>query len=224
MVAAIQNHASQAAPWRLPARWRESRLQRRSYLFRNRWYVSPIIRRVSIPEHRTPGEIRRAESNRLKESKPTEGPVKPMRNRSKALVVVLAALAIIGLSPAARANDLLVGTFTLSHATQWNKVVLPAGVYTLKVDRTASNTNILMVRGEKQNVVIPIYPNSVCASCQSGALHLAVQGDQRIVSWLELPGFHVDFKMPHSDAEREQQGARQPGQSEQIAVRFGQAN
>jgi hypothetical protein len=44
-----------------------------------------------------------------------------------------------------------------------------------------------------------------------------VQNENRVVTSLELPGFHVNFNNRHSVSEREEQ-AKTPATSEQVAV------
>jgi hypothetical protein len=142
-----------------------------------------------------------------------------MKYPSKAFVVAVGLLAIGLLSSSVRANDVLVGKFTLPHPTQWNNNVLPAGDYTFRVARTQTNANQLLVRDANQQVVnLFIYSQSACESCRSASLNLAVRNDDRVVTSLDLPGFHVNFKAHESAAERKEQLAKTPMPSEQVAV------
>jgi hypothetical protein len=145
-----------------------------------------------------------------------------MKYPSKVFVVAVGLLAIGLLSSSVRANDVLVGKFTLPHPTQWNNNVLPAGDYTFRVARTQTNANQLLVRDANQQVVnLFIYSQSACESCRSASLNLVVRNDDRVVTSLDLPGFHVNFKAHESAAERKEQLAKTPSISEQVAVHVG---
>ncbi|HEV7968250.1 MAG TPA: hypothetical protein VGP19_11805 [Candidatus Acidoferrales bacterium] len=140
-----------------------------------------------------------------------------MRSLSKAFIVAVGLLAIGLASSSAGANDVLVGNFTLPHSTEWNNTVLPAGDYTFKVARTQTNADLLMIRGAKQSVSLYIYAESACTTCQSSSLNLAVRGNNRVVTSLDLTGFHVNFKVRQSAAEGEEM-SRVPASTEQVAV------
>jgi hypothetical protein len=122
------------------------------------------------------------------------------------------------LSSSVRANDVLVGKFTLAHSTQWNKTVLPAGDYTFTLARTMTDRDMLVVRGAKQALIVMINSQSACGTCQNNSLKVAVQGDNHFVTSLDLTGFHVDFKARKSAAADREILAKTPVQSEQIAV------
>jgi hypothetical protein len=131
---------------------------------------------------------------RLKEAK------KPMRTLSKALVVAVGLLSIGVLGSSVFANTLLVGTFKLTHSTQWNGTVLPAGEYQFKLTRTQTDVNMLVISGEKQTLNVMVFAQSACDSCKTEALRMTVQGDNRIVTSLDLPGYHLDFKAPRTES------------------------
>jgi hypothetical protein len=137
-----------------------------------------------------------------------------MRYLSKLFVVAVALLSIGLLSSSVRANNVLVGKFTLPHPTQWKNTVLPAGDYTFKLATTQTDTHVLSVRGANEALDIMIFPEYACETCLSGELKVAMQGDNRVVTSLDLPGFHMDFKVHESPAEL----AKTPAPSEQVAV------
>jgi hypothetical protein len=140
-----------------------------------------------------------------------------MRNLSKALMVAVGLLAIGVSSSSVLAKNLLVGSFTLSQPIKWKNTMLPAGNYTFKLARTQTDTNLLSVHGKNKALDIMIFAQSACETCKKGALQLETQGSTRVVTSLDLPGFHVDFNGRRSPAEREEMGkATTP--SEQIAV------
>jgi hypothetical protein len=141
-----------------------------------------------------------------------------MRYLSKSFVIVVGLLAIGLLSSSVRANDLLAGTFKLTNPTQWNNTVLPAGNYTFRMARTQTDMNMLLIRGAKQTLDLVIFAQSACETCRSGALSVAVQGDNRVVTSLELPGFHMIYKVRQSAAQRGEELAKTPAPSEQVAV------
>lgn len=143
-----------------------------------------------------------------------------MRILSKSLLVAAGMLAIGLVSSSVSANNLLVGSFTLDHPTQWKNTTLPAGNYTLKLARTETDTNVLKIQGKTQTLEIMMFAQYACTSCKNGALNLDVAGNNRVVTALDLPGFHVDFTPGRSLAQRERQmaKAKQPAQSEQVAV------
>ena len=142
-----------------------------------------------------------------------------MRYLSKVFTVAVGLLAFGVLSSSVRANDMLAGTFALTSPTQWKNTVLPAGDYTFTLVRTQSDTHLLSVRGEKKVLDILVFAQSTCETCRSSALKVAVQGDNRAVSSLELPGFHMNFKIRQSAAEKGEDLAKAPARSEQVAVR-----
>jgi hypothetical protein len=144
---------------------------------------------------------------------------KQMRYLSKILVVVVAALAIGGLSSAVRANDMLLGSFTLHHPTQWKNTMLPAGTYKFKLVRTQTDANLLVVTGAKQSLDIYVFAQSACDTCRTAGLTLAVQGDNRVVTGLNLPGFHVDFSVRGSLVDAKAEMGQAPVSTEQIDVR-----
>jgi hypothetical protein len=141
-----------------------------------------------------------------------------MRNLCKALVIVVGLFAIGVSSSSVNAKTLMAGTFSLAHPTQWKNMMLPAGNYTFKLAGTQTDTNVLSVRGANQTLDILVFAQSACESCRNGALKLAVQGDNRVVTSLDLPGFHVDFKSRQSASETEKQLAKAHASSEQVAV------
>ena len=137
-----------------------------------------------------------------------------MRSLSKAFVVAAGLLTIGLFSPAVPAADVLAGKFTLPHATRWNDTILPAGDYTFRVARTMTNADVLKVRGANRVMDLYIFNESTCEKCRHASLNLAVKNDSRVVTSLELPGFHVNFKVRQS----EEAFAKNPSPSEQVAV------
>jgi len=137
-----------------------------------------------------------------------------MKSLSKAFVVAAGLLAIGLFSPAVPAADVLAGKFTLPHATRWNDTILPAGDYTFRVARTMTNADVLKVRGANRVMDLYIFNESTCEKCRHASLNLAVKNDSRVVTSLELPGFHVNFKVRQS----EEAFAKNPSPSEQVAV------
>src|SRR3974390_2895060 len=128
-----------------------------------------------------------------------------MRNISKALVVAVGLLSIGVSSQTARANsDHEVAAFTLSHPTQWNSVKLSPGYYTLSLAPGSSSAKVLEIHGAHQALQILVFPQSACGKCQLGNVNLAVQGDKRVVTSVDLHGYHLDFRSSWSPAEREQ--------------------
>lgn len=145
-----------------------------------------------------------------------------MRNLSKVLVVAVGVLAI-GLSGlSVSAKTFLAGSFTLENSTQWKDTVLPAGKYTFRLAGTMTDTNLLSVRGANKNLDLLVFAQSACEKCRNGALKVAVNGDNRVVTSLELPGFHMDFAHPRSAAQREEESRKNPTASEQVAVHVDQ--
>lgn len=142
-----------------------------------------------------------------------------MRNFSKALLAA-AGLFSLGLmtAPARANNDVLAGNFTLAQPAQWKNTMLPAGNYTFKLARTQTDADRLSVRGNNKALEILVFAQSACETCRNGALQLAVQGGNRTVTALELPGYHMNFNSSRSEAQREQQMGKTPARSEQVAV------
>jgi len=126
-----------------------------------------------------------------------------MRIFSRALVVVVGLLCIGVLSSSVLADNLMVGTFKLSHPTRWNGKLLPAGDYQFKLTRAQWDVNMLVISGEKQSLNVMVFAQSACESCKSEALRTMVQGDSRIVTSLDLPGYHLEFKNPRMEEAKE---------------------
>jgi hypothetical protein len=141
-----------------------------------------------------------------------------MRFLPKVFAVAAGLLAIGVSSSSVNAKTLMAGTFTLAHPTQWKNTVLPAGNYTFRLAGTQTDTNMLSVRGTNQTLEILVFAQSACETCRTSALNIAVQGDNRAVTSLDLPGFHVDFKGRQSAAKTEKQLAKLHGSSDQVAV------
>ncbi len=143
-----------------------------------------------------------------------------MRNLLKTFVVTVGLLFIGVLSSSVRANDShkLIGSFTLSQPTQWNNAMLPAGDYTFSVTRSLEHPNVLSVHGAKQGFTMLFVSQSACETCRKGALKVVVQNENRVVTSLDLPGFHLNFNNRQAASEREEQLAKTPATSEQVAV------
>jgi|HubBroStandDraft_6_1064221.scaffolds.fasta_scaffold48950_3 hypothetical protein len=141
-----------------------------------------------------------------------------MRYLLKILIVAVGLLAIGGISSSVRANDMLVGSFTLHHPAQWNKTLLPAGTYKFKLVRTQTDANMLVVTGEKQSMDLYVFAHSACETCRNAGLTLQVQGDHRVVTALSLPGFHVDFSVRGTLVDAKAQADNSTPYSEQIDV------
>ena len=145
-----------------------------------------------------------------------------MRHVSKALLIAMGLLAVSLLSSGVRADDVIIGSFKLPHATAWKSTMLPAGEYTFKLARTQSDARVLTIEGSKHAMNVLVFAQSACQTCRKGELVLAVNGDDRVVTSMELPGYHVDFKSSWTNAQREQQARKSPKASEQVAVQVNQ--
>jgi hypothetical protein len=84
--------------------------------------------------------------------------------------------------------------------------------------RTESDANKLLIRGAKQTLDIMVFGESACQTCRGGALKIAVQDENRVVTSLDLPGFHINFKVRGSAAESREELGKAPAPSELIAV------
>jgi hypothetical protein len=133
-----------------------------------------------------------------------------MRNLLKTFVVTVGLLFIGVLSSSVHANELpkpvgndkVIGSFTLAHPTQWNNTMLPPGDYTFTVTRGLADKNVLSVQGAKQGFTMFVSSQSECKACTKVALRVAVQDDSRVVTSLEMPGFHLNFKNRQSASQR----------------------
>jgi len=146
-----------------------------------------------------------------------------MRTIYRALLIAVGLLSVGVLSLSVYANSLMLGTFTLSHPAQWNGATLPAGKYQFKMTRTQTDANMLVITGEKQTLSVLVFSQNTCDSCKSEALRMAVQGDRRTVTSLDLPGYHFDFKVPRMEAVKETASDSSPW-VEQVAVQVNPAN
>jgi hypothetical protein len=125
-----------------------------------------------------------------------------MRNLHRALLFAVGLLVGFA-SSTAFAGPTVIGTFTLSRPAQWNGTTLPAGDYQFRMAPTQSDTNMLIVTGSKQTLNVLVFAHNTCESCKSVALKMTVQGDNRIITSMDLPGYHLDFKMPHAENAKE---------------------
>ncbi len=126
-----------------------------------------------------------------------------MRTPSRALFVLIGLLLIGAPSAPIFANNLPVGTFTLSHPVLWNGTMLPAGKYHFKMTRTQTDANVLVISGEKKTLDLMVFSQSACDSCKAEALTMTVQGDSRVVTSFDLPGYHMEFQTPRMENAKE---------------------
>src|SRR5579863_5080474 len=135
-----------------------------------------------------------------------------MRFLVKASLVAAGLFAIGALSSNVSANNAMYGTFTLSQPTQWRNNLLPAGNYSIHMARSDSDNSVLRVRGPKNapsfNIMVPA--QAACESCKNGALKLAVQGNMRAVTSMDLPGYHMDFQVGQPMGDRREMGKAAP--------------
>src|ERR1700730_5633376 len=142
-----------------------------------------------------------------------------MRNLLKTFVVTVGLLFIGVLSSSVSANEIpkpvvgndkVIGLFTLAHPTQWNNTILPAGDYMVSMTRGLADKNVLSVQGAKQGFTMFVSSQSACKTCTKVALNVAVQDDTRVVTSLDLPGFHLNFNNHQSVSEREKRLVETP--------------
>lgn len=139
-------------------------------------------------------------------------------SRAHALLAVAVGLLSIGLlSLPVFANTMLAGGFSLAHTTMWNGTALPAGEYQFRMTRTQTDVSMLIISGGKQTVTVMVFPQSACESCKTEAIKMTVQGDSRVVTSFDLPGYHLEFKAPHMENAKETMDASP--WTEQVPVR-----
>jgi hypothetical protein len=148
----------------------------------------------------------------------SEGATSPMRSLSKAILVAAGLFVIGAASSQANPKTFLAGTFTLAHPTRWKNTVLPAGNYSFKMARTETDANVLSVRGTVTTLDVLVFAQSACATCEDADLKIAVKGENRVVTALDLPGYHVEFNSRRTPAEKELQLGKKAVPSEQVAV------
>jgi len=137
--------------------------------------------------------------------------------------VVLSLCAISLGSSSVRANDSIVGKFTLQHPTQWNNMVLPAGEYSFRLTRVqGQNAQLLTIRMGDQKINFTLHGQRGCENCRQLTLNLTVQGQRYVVSSIDVPGLHADFDVPPQSGAKEEEVAKTPRSSEQVAVQFDQ--
>lgn len=140
-----------------------------------------------------------------------------MRFVAKKFAIVAGLLAVGALSAGVRADDMYTGTFKLPHPTEWKGKMLPAGEYEYKLARTPSDVHVLTVHGGKQTVSVLVFAQSECKTCRNGQLTLAVNGDNRVLQSMDLPGYHMDFTPDWTNRER-MQARKAKASPEQVAV------
>lgn len=139
-----------------------------------------------------------------------------MRHVSKFFLVGVCLLAVGVLSSALYADDMVVGTFSLSHATQVKKTMLAAGEYSFMLVGTSTNARVLHIQGEKQTFNFFMYPQEGCKTCGRNALTVEVNGDNWAASAMDLDGYHASFKSQLSELDETAQNRKH---TEQVAVR-----
>ena len=73
----------------------------------------------------------------------------------KQFALTLSLAAVMGLTAAAaRAGTIAKGTFTLPMQTYWNDALLPAGQYSLSLDRNPSGVELVTIRGDGVSAVM----------------------------------------------------------------------
>ena len=146
----------------------------------------------------------------------SEEALKNMRFVSKKFAILAGLLAVGALSACVRADDMYTGSFKLAHPTEWKGKTLPAGEYEFKLARTQSDVHVLMVHGGKQTLNVLVFAQAECKTCRNGQLTLGVDGDNRMVRSMDLPGYHVDFT---ADWSKTEQARKSKAPSETVAVR-----
>lgn len=121
-----------------------------------------------------------------------------MRNFYRALLFAVGLF--VGLAAStAFASPMVMGTFTLSRPAQWNGTTLPAGDYQFRMAPSQSDTNMLMITGGKQSLSVLVFAHNACESCKTVTLKMTVQGDSRVITSMDLPGYHLEFKAPRME-------------------------
>jgi hypothetical protein len=143
-----------------------------------------------------------------------------VRFQSKFLVIAVSLLAFGLSSLSVSANEVRTGKFSPPHPTRWNNAVIPAGDYTFKLKSTKSNAEMLVIHSSNLTMSFFVYPDSPCATCQGASLNFVVRGNDRIVTSLDVDGFHMTFDPRQSAGAGEQETVKAQGQSEQVAVQF----
>ena len=141
-----------------------------------------------------------------------------MRFVSRKFAILAGLLAVGALSAGVRADDMFTGSFKLEHPTEWKGQMLQAGEYEFKLARTQSDVHVLMVHGGKQTLNVLVFAQSECKTCRNGQLTLGVDGDNRMVRSMDLPGYHVDFTADWTNSQRVQ-ARKSKASSEQVAVK-----
>ena len=147
-----------------------------------------------------------------------------MRFFAKASLLAAGLFAVGALSSNVSANNAMYGTFTLSQPTQWKNNMLPAGNYTIHMARSDSDNSVLRVRGPRNapSFNIMVTAQAACESCKSGALKLAVQGNTRAVTSMDLLGYHMDFQVGQPMGDPREMSKKAPAATEQVAVHMDQ--
>ncbi|SRR5579871_1214884 len=133
-----------------------------------------------------------------------------MRTPSRALIVAVGLLSIGTLCVPAFASPLMAGAFTLKHPTMWNGTMLQAGEYQFKMTRTQTDVSMLVISGQKQTLNVMVFPQAACETCKTEALKMTVQGSSRMVTGLDLPGYHMEFKTPRMENAKEDMADSSP--------------
>jgi hypothetical protein len=167
-------------------------------------------------------QTEKSESVQVGRSTQLQGASMPTRFLPR-FFVVLSLLAISLGSSSVRANEYMAGKFKLAHPTRWNDVVLPAGEYSFRLTRVqGQNAQLLTIRLADQKINFFLHGQRACENCHQPALNLTVQGQRYEVSSIDVPGLHADFDVHTPSGAKEEESARAPKSSEQVAVQFDQ--
>jgi len=175
-----------------------------------------------IVQESSRNQSEKSESVQVGRSTQLQGDSMPTRFLPRFLVVFSLFAISLGAS-SARANDTMVGKFTFLHPTQLNNIVLPAGEYSFRLTRVqGQNVQLLTIRVADQKINFTLHGQRACENCQQPSLNVTVHGQRYVVSSIDVPGLHADFDVPPQSGAREEELAKAPRSSEQVAVQFDQ--
>jgi hypothetical protein len=96
---------------------------------------------------------------------------------------------------AAKADPDYMGKFTLAHETRWGTATLPAGDYTMSVD---TNSKTIWIRNvATRKVAVEFAEIGVTTKDSPSEIHIAVRGDERVVSEVEISEVGEVYSMVH---------------------------
>ena len=137
--------------------------------------------------------------------------------RNRMLVIAISALAAIvaSASPAA-AQNVVQGSFTLSHQVRWQNVTLPAGDYTFEMKSLSAQSNIIVSGPNGRSFITALVANE--KNWDQSILIVETRGSVSAVTELRLSAIGRTLRYAAPKAPKDVELAQGPVTREQVLV------